>query len=193
MSDQKDIDSLSSEEIGKLFPIILAEPDPNWKQLFEEEKKELNKIVGENVLRIEHFGSTAIPNIQAKPTIDILVEIPNDAQIKAEIVHKMKSRNYYFILRNDRRPPYIMFIKGISAKGVKGQTYHIHMAEKEHSDLWDRLYFRDFLIANPKVAQEYESLKEELAKKYRNDRDKYTEGKAGFVMRITKEAKEKYT
>ncbi|MTI29415.1 GrpB family protein, partial [Xanthovirga aplysinae] len=157
------------------------------------EKNELGRILGKYALKIEHFGSTAIPNILAKPTIDILVEIPNDNEIKDEIIHKMKSQNYYFVLRNDRHPPYIMFIKGILTKEVKAPTYHIHMGEKEHGNLWDRLYFRDYLKDNPKLAQEYENLKKELAKKYKNDRDAYTEGKTEFVLKITKEAKKRYS
>ena len=103
----------------------------------------------------------------------------------------MKARKYYYILRTDREPPYLMFIKGISSEGITGQTYHIHMAEKGHP-IWDKIYFRDYLIEKPELARQYENLKKDLAAKYRHNRDQYTEGKTDFVMQVTKEAKEKY-
>lgn len=189
--NQQEIDNLTPEEIGRRFPIILTKPDSNWTQLFEKEKDTLSTLLGRYAKKIEHIGSTAIPNIFAKPTIDILLEIPEDKTAKDEIIQKMKARKYYYILRTDREPPYLMFIKGISSEGITGQTYHIHMAEKGHP-IWDKIYFRDYLIEKPELARQYENLKKDLAAKYRHNRDQYTEGKTDFVMQVTKEAKEKY-
>ncbi len=110
---KKELDSLSTEELGKLFPVIIAEPNLEWEELFEIEKIEIYRILGKEVaIRIEHFGSTAIPNIRGKPTIDILVEIPEGKKIKDGIIQRMKSEGYHYILRNDCPPPYIMFVKG---------------------------------------------------------------------------------
>lgn len=187
----QEIDNLSENEIGKLFPVVLSKPNPKWKLLYKNEKKELIERLGRYALRIEHIGSTAIPNILSKPTIDILVEIPDNKEIENQISTKMKSLGYYFVHRTDRKPPYLMFIKGVSVKGVTGQTYHIHMAKKDHP-IWDKVYFRDYLIQHQDLAIQYENLKCELAKKHRNNRDGYTDGKKEFVMRITQEAKEKY-
>lgn len=187
----KDLDSLTKNELGKLFPVIIAEPNSDWKKLFEIEKKILQGILGQNAIRIEHFGSTAIPNLEAKPTIDILVEIPNNDGKKEVIIKKMKSENYHYIQRKDSPPPYIMVVKGYTNEGIKGQSFHIHMAEKEHKGLWDRIYFRDYLIENQEIARKYEKLKRELAKKFKYDREAYTEGKSEFVRTITEEAKEK--
>lgn len=89
--DQQEIDNLSPEEIGTMFPIILAKPDSNWKQLFEKEKNTLTTLLGKYAISIEHIGSTAIPNILAKPIIDILLETPNDQNIKDKIIQKMKA------------------------------------------------------------------------------------------------------
>ncbi|NOY36307.1 MAG: GrpB family protein [Chlorobi bacterium] len=191
---KKDLDRLSTRELGELFPVIISEPDPEWKKLFETEKKELKRILGQKaVVRIEHFGSTAVPNLAAKPTIDILVEIPGNEKTRNEIKQKMKSEGYHYIPREDCPPPYMMFVKGYSDEGIKGPSYHIHMAEKEHNGLWDRLYFRDYLIKNKETAREYERIKRELAEKFKYDREAYTEGKTGFILKITEKAKKEYT
>lgn len=180
---------LSLKELGNLFPIIISDPNPEWKILYETEKYELIRILGQKAISIEHFGSTAVPNIKAKPVIDILVEIPNKNEIKKGIIELMRSNGYHFIPRNDCPPPYIMFVKGYTNKGFKGQAYHIHMAEKEHSGLWDRLYFRDYLIENKETAKEYEKIKDYLAEKYKYDREAYTIGKTKFIKQVTEKAK----
>jgi GrpB-like predicted nucleotidyltransferase (UPF0157 family) len=189
---KRNLDKLNPKELGKLFPVVIAEPNPEWKNIYETEKNELIRILGQKAIRIEHFGSTAVPNLEAKPTIDILVEIPESKKVKDEIIEIMKSENYHFIPRNDCPPPYLMFVKGYTNEGIKGQSYHIHMAEKEHNGLWDRLYFRDYLINYKETAKEYEKIKRELAEKYKYDREKYTESKTEFVRKITERAKKKY-
>jgi len=189
---KKDLDKLNTKELGKLFPVIIAESNPEWEIIYEKEKNELIRILGQKVIRIEHFGSTAIPNLEAKPIIDILVEILESKKVKDEIIKIMKSENYHFIPRNDCPPSYLMFVKGYTNEGIKDQVYHIHMAEKEHNGLWDRLYFRDYLIDHKEPAKEYEKIKRKLARKYKYDREKYTEGKTKFIKRITEKAKKKY-
>jgi GrpB-like predicted nucleotidyltransferase (UPF0157 family) len=90
----------------------------------------------------------------------------------------------------DLNSPYMMFVKGYTLKGFKGNTFHIHMADREHL-LWERIYFRDYLRANAEIAQEYVKLKIELAEKHKYNREDYTSAKTEFITRRTKIAKEK--
>lgn len=56
--------------------IIIVEYDRQWVDLFAREAQNLRNLLGETlILRVEHFGSTAIPGMPAKPIIDVLVEI----------------------------------------------------------------------------------------------------------------------
>jgi len=188
---KKDLRDLTTEELGNLFPIVIAEPNAQWIALFEKEKVKLLNLLGEGrALRIEHFGSTAVPGLAAKLTIDILVEIPQSESVKAEIRNIMQGNDYDYILRTDSPPPYAMFVKGYTPEGFKGQCYHIHMAPKEHAGLWNRLYFRDYLISHPDTAGEYARLKKELAVKHHFNREDYTNAKKEFVDRITEIGKQ---
>jgi len=81
-----------------------------------------------------------------------------------------------------------MFAKGYSPKGYLGQTFHIHVRFRGD---WDELIFRDYLIQNLKIAQEYAELKLMLSTDYINDREKYSNNKTEFITRITKTAREK--
>lgn len=53
--------------------VRLAKPTREWHELYRREKKLLQNLIGEHVVSIQHFGSTAIDHIEAKPIIDILV------------------------------------------------------------------------------------------------------------------------
>ena len=76
---KKSLNQMTNEELGQLFPIIISESNPEWKSWFLTEKSEIIKALDEqNMISIEHIGSTAIPGIKAKPTIDILIEIPEE-------------------------------------------------------------------------------------------------------------------
>lgn len=170
---------------------IAIEPyNPGWPRRFEQEKTHLlNCLPRELVRRLEHFGSTAIPNLSAKPIIDILVEVTSLEETKKKIVPILESQGYDYFWRpssgDDVPPFYAWFIKR-DAQGKR--THHIHMVER-HFELWDRLLFRDYLIEHPDVAKDYQTLKLQLARDYPNDRIAYTNGKTEFVVSITQIAK----
>jgi len=141
--------------------------------------------------RIEHFGSTAVPHLAAKPVIDILVEVTDLEETRRRIVPVLEAQGYDYFWRPsmfDGPPFYAWFIKR-NPGGVR--THHIHMVES-HFEHWDRLLFRDFLIAHPQVAAEYQALKFHLASAHPNDRVAYAKGKTEFIVRITDQAKEFY-
>jgi GrpB-like predicted nucleotidyltransferase (UPF0157 family) len=187
----KRVNEMTREEIAKMFPVELYKYDPNWPTLFNLEKELIINTIGDFILRIEHFGSTSIPNISAKNTIDILVEIPNDETIHESIIERMKGISYDFMWQTDGEPPYMVFVKGYNTTGVKEQTYHIHMGPGNHK-LWDRLYFRDYLKEHEDIASQYENLKSELAITYKFDRVGYRIAKTDFVTQITALAKKHY-
>ncbi|NWJ52874.1 MAG: GrpB family protein [Bacteroidetes bacterium] len=180
------LDKLTNKDLGQLFPIIISEPMTEWVDLFNTEKNEIENVIGLNsIIRIEHIGSTAIPDLKAKPTIDILLEITDNANENL-IIDSLKSLNYHYISKPENPSPHMMFVKGYSSHGFQGQAYHIHV---RYIGDWDELYFRDYLIQNPDIAQEYASLKLQLAKEYKNDREAYTGHKTEFIRRITDKAR----
>ena len=108
---------------------------------------------------IEHFGSTAVPGLSAKPIVDILVEVTSLGDTKKRISPILEAQGYDYFWRpswgDDTPPFYAWFIK----RDMNGnRTHHIHMVEAEFEH-WDRLLFRDCLIEHPDVAREYGNLK----------------------------------
>lgn len=189
------MDDKLKERVEKLIKekISIVPYNPLWLQMFKEEAGYLRrKLPRDLIKRIEHFGSTAIEGLSAKPIIDILVEVTDLEETKKRIVPVLKAEGYEYLWRpafGDYDPPYYAWFIKRNAEGKR--TYHIHMVESD-SVLWDRLYFRDYLKEFPKIARNYNDLKVNLSKEYPNDRVKYTEGKSEFIRRITEKAKEYY-
>lgn len=164
--------------------------DPGWPRLFEEERRYLRAILPPHLIgRIEHFGSTAVPGLAAKPIVDILVEVPSLRTVRTTLAPLLQAHGYEFFWRpswrNENEPAYTWFIKR-AADGTR--SHHIHMLEPDSAE-WERLSFRDYLIAHPDVAREYEALKLRVAAECGDDRLAYAKAKTAFVRRITRLAR----
>jgi GrpB-like predicted nucleotidyltransferase (UPF0157 family) len=169
--------------------ISIAPYNANWPVLFESEAAFLRaRIPGTLIRRIEHFGSTAVPGLAAKPIVDMLVEVTSLDETQNQIVPMLEAEGYDYFWREDCDPPYAWFIKRDS-QGKR--THHIHMVE-EDSKLWERLHFRDYLRQFPEEARQYERLKQSLADEYPNDRIAYTKGKTEFIESVTERARKYY-
>jgi len=164
--------------------------DPRWPECFAEEKRHLLACLPAGLIRrIEHFGSTAVPGLAAKPIVDMLVEVTSLDQTRERIAPILEAQGYDYFWRSawgDNMPPfYAWFIK----RGADGsRTHHIHMVEA-HFEHWDRLLFRDYLIRHPAVAREYAELKLRLVGEHHHDRVAYTKAKGEFIQRVTGQAR----
>jgi GrpB-like predicted nucleotidyltransferase (UPF0157 family) len=189
MCPEKELHQMNPDELGNLFPVIIKEPDKKWTANYLREKARILQVFDKSDIEsIEHIGSTAVPGLKAKPTIDILIEI-SDKVPDDRIIDNLKSTGYEYIHRPENPPPHMMFVKGYTKQGFRGQAFHIHVRYKGD---WDEIYFRDYLRNNRKAAKAYEDLKLKLAEKYKNDRETYTSEKSDFIEKINKLARQKY-
>ncbi len=159
--------------------IQISDYDPVWPSMFEAEKKRLEEALPSNqVLDIEHFGSTAIPNLPAKPIIDILIAVQDVASARERFVPLLADLDYVFWADNPKTDR-LFFVKGMPPYGER-RTHHVHVCERP-SEQWTRLLFRDYLRTHPDLAQEYAKLKRDLAQAHQHDREAYTDSKGNFV------------
>ncbi len=157
--------------------------DPNWSKLFKAEADEIAAILGPEAIAIHHIGSTAIPNISAKPIIDILVEVHDIEKIDdfdGEMIKLGYQPKGEFGIPGRR-----FFIKGDDST----RTHHVHIFQTGDPEVERHLDFRDYMIAHPQEAQAYNRLKEELVEKFPEDIESYMEGKDGFIKEIDRRAK----
>ena len=152
-----------------------------WSKLFKEEKKRLEEVIGNDVLDIQHIGSTAVPGLSAKPILDIGVAVKSFEAAFA-LVSSIEELGYTYRGENGI-PRRHYFVKGSPDK----RTHHLHMFEKTNEEWTTHLLFRDYLRAHPEVAAAYQQLKEDLAAKHPNDRKAYTDGKHEFIQAVLRE------
>lgn len=185
----KPLSEMSLEELWQLFPIILKEHNPEYKNWYLEEQKKLKSILSSKIVeRINHIGSTAVPELRAKPTVDILLEISIEANI--EIIESKLKNSGWIVMSSEKEDQLnIVFNKGYTPQGFADKVFHLHL--RYHGD-WDELYFRDYLIAHPEIAEKYGELKKNLVKEYKNNRDGYTEAKTEFIKKYTAEARKEF-
>lgn len=160
--------------------IELVEYNPDWAKMYEEMKELFYSSFGNKISAIEHIGSTSIPDLAAKPIIDIMlgVEILKDAD---GIIPKMRELGFEYVSKYEDVMPYRRyFVKRENGKS----TYHVHTVEI-NSSFWKRhLLFRDYLRRNPQARDDYCKLKKELAQKEWKDRNDYTDAKTEFICNI---------
>ena len=180
---KKKLEEMSLEELWQLFPIFLVEHKSEWKDWYESEKANLKKILGANVIkRIEHIGSTAIPNIWAKNIVDILLEVDRIEDLAR--VRDLLVKNGWLVMSESSNR--ISLNKGYTEQGFAEKVFHLHLRLMgDH----DEIYFRDYLCQHPDIAQAYQELKLSLWKKFEHNRDAYTDAKTDFINHYVLEAK----
>ncbi|WP_302015763.1 GrpB family protein [uncultured Akkermansia sp.] len=186
LPDEAALSSMSLEELWRLFPIILSDSRPEWAEIYRKEKKVLESAVpGSCIGRLSHFGSTSVPGLAAKPTIDILLEVRPDSFVFEAFPLLQKCG--YREMHRDEAQMRLVLVKGYTAEGFRGQAFHLHVRPCRD---WDELYFRDYLAAHPEAAEQYAALKRSLKEKFEFNRDAYTEGKTELIAAMTRRARE---
>jgi GrpB-like predicted nucleotidyltransferase (UPF0157 family) len=165
--------------------VELVDYDSSWPERFNTMKARLLRILPEGFTRrIDHYGSTAIPGMPAKPVIDILIEIPSFHEARRVLIPLFNNPEYEYWWYND----HMTFIVRDGFLGRR--TAHIHAATKGHP-VWEGLFFCDYLINHPSDAARYAELKRQLAENYVSDRETYTDRKYEFVREISNKALKK--
>lgn len=177
----KKLSEMTLEELWQLFPIILTEHKYCWGNYYADEAAELKRLLPTGI-KINHIGSTAVKGIWAKPIVDILVEVDETVRL-SEVSAVLQNSGWIKMCESERR---MSFNKGYTENGFAEKVFHLHLRYMGDND---EIYFRDYLIAHPKIAKEYEALKLGLWKRFEHDRDGYTEAKSEFVKKYTALAK----
>lgn len=162
--------------------VEIVEYDPRWPALFEQEAERLRGALDPSlIVGLEHFGSTAIPNLSAKPIIDIVIAVCSLADARASFVESLQKLDYVYWAENPKQDR-MFFVKGMPPFGSR-RTHHVHVTEPG-GELWRRLAFRDYLRAHPAEARRYEQLKRRLATEHPTDREAYTDAKSAYIEQV---------
>ena len=151
--------------------------DPNWPTLYQDESIQLSTIFAHTFIRIHHIGSTAIPNMAAKPTIDMLMEVHDITQV--DQFNEPMSQFGYENWGEYHFPQSRFFVKGENKR-----SHHLHVFERDSDEIHRHLVLRDYLITQPQEARLYAQLKQSLAKEHRHNRRAYALEKKAYVTAL---------
>ncbi|MCX6125101.1 MAG: GrpB family protein, partial [Proteobacteria bacterium] len=152
---------------------------------FLKMKRLTDQLFGDLVVRMEHFGSTSIPGIVAKPIIDMLGLVTSLSELDKKVEQGLPST-----------------VTGLGENGVVGRRYfvfnsneglkgHLHLFEPGNREYEDRILFRDVLQQDLVTAKQYEQLKLQLCSEHGDDPTAYWMGKQAFVKNIVERARMK--
>ena len=179
------LSEMTLAELWQLFPIVLSEHDPAWKNFYADEEKLLQKHFDKNAARIRHIGSTAVVGLIAKPTVDILLEV--DEKSDVDMIRQLAIECGYSVMAETTVPEYQLDLcKGYTPLGFAEKVFHLHI---HHLGDWDEPVFCEYLKQHPDKAKEYAALKTKLQKQFKHDRDAYTEAKGEFIRTCVKAAR----
>ena len=159
--------------------------DSRWPGQFEAIRAQLSVIFGPLAREIHHIGSTAVPNMQAKPIIDVLIVVDrigdvdtlNDDMLAAGYTprgkHGVPGRRYFVMLAADG----------------ENHVCHVHCYEPDNPHVAAELLFRDTLRSDPAAFHAYEQIKREAAKRFRFSPSEYEAYKASCVTDILARAR----
>ncbi len=126
----------------------------NFSKIFERNKKEILEFFGD--CEIYHIGSTAVPGMEGKGIIDILIAI-NDWEKEEKLIEKLKNLGYTHIHKREKERRFV----SKEPEEVGYGEAHIHIVKKDSNEHYDLLAFRDLLIENHSLAQRYSKIKED--------------------------------
>jgi len=163
--------------------VSIAPPDPSWPAHFSHERARLHAVLGHLAAHLQHYGSTAVPGLCAKPIIDMMAPVAS-LQHADEFVEPLAKAGYrlvdagFFKRRFFRKEP-----------ESSAPAFHLHLAVSPEWPLKNELLLRDWLIRRPDVARAYAALKEQLAASFPDDMPRYTEAKTAFLRQAANNAR----
>ncbi len=157
--------------------VTLVPYDPSWPARFAEEAAHLRSLLAGEVLAVHHVGSTAVPGLRAKPTIDVLLEVRSLARLDA-LRPTAERAGYRWLGENGI--PGRRYLVAAGAPGAEDRA-HVHAFVQGHREAARHVGFRDYLIAHPDRADAYGELKASLAATHGDDRAAYVHGKDAFI------------
>lgn len=164
--------------------LVLVEHDPLWASAFDAEAAKIRAALAPIGCFVDHVGSTAVRGLSAKPTIDVLVTL-RDGEKLAAAVSRLVADGYREGEQVAGAEP-ARYLGRRSDDGALAANVHVVPPSSAHGRRM--IDFRDALASDGGLADEYASLKQDLAARHPADLDAYTAGKSKFVRRVLAEA-----
>ena len=163
-------------------PVVILPYQSEWPTLAIDLIRLIKGLAGTNLIEIEHIGSTSVPGLSAKPIIDLMAKFKNFESIDSFIADNLLQQpEWNFVPTELDERPWRRFCVMVKDSH---RFAHLHLVPI-NSERWDQhITFREILKKDEDLRNEYQDLKNRLAKELGNDREAYTEAKAQFIVKV---------
>lgn len=170
---------------GRIQPlngtVLIADYDPAWPELFEEQARRIRGALGDRAVRIEHKGSTAVPGLAAKPIIDVGLAVADSSE-EDSFVPALEGAGYELCIREPDWHEHRVFRTRRELGHDRDVNLHVYTADCTE---YDRdLVFRDWLRSHDDDRNLYERTKRELATRDWKYLQNYADAKTGVIDEI---------
>ena len=185
--------------------IEIAAHSPYWKLYYNKEEQQILKHlkVANISTKIAHIGSTAVPNLSAQPTIDILLGLAAEANLDDCIAVFQKMGYIYVSKYNDLLPQRRFFIKIKALSPLQKwekkeiavddrmplrtqfqRNFEVYVVHRNSLFYEQQIAFRNHLRTNEADRRAYGNLKEHLSRMNWESEDDYAQAKSGFIVGV---------
>ena len=173
-------EQLQSVTVGERLPhnapVTIVDYDAAWPATYEREAARIRAALGDQVLRLEHVGSTSVPGLAAKPIVDILLIVPSSAN-EAAYIPPLEAAGYVLRIREPHWHEH-RFLKGPDT------NVQLHVFSAGSVELDRMVGFRDWLRTHPEDRELYERTKRQLAARTWRHVQHYADAKTAVVEEI---------
>jgi GrpB-like predicted nucleotidyltransferase (UPF0157 family) len=156
--------------------IEIVDYQPDWPKQFEIHRQIIAAALGDSALRIEHIGSTSVPDLAAKPIIDILVVV-QDSTAESTYLPQLEVAGYVLRVREPDWNEHRMF-------KTPEKNVHVHVYSAGCPEIERNLIFRNRLRQNIEDRRRYEQTKRELAAREWSDMNEYADAKTEVIESV---------
>ena len=158
--------------------VRIVDHDPAWPAQAEEELRRIEGALGEEAVRLEHVGSTAVPSLAAKPILDLLLSV-EVIEARERYVEPLERLGYMFIPAPESRGRHF-----VAKPPERPRTHHLHVVEAGSEHEFRHVAVREFLGAHSEEAARYAAVKREVDARQPQDRLAYIAGKNQYVTAL---------
>lgn len=175
---------LRAHTVGELTPVSgpirIADYDPEWPVRFAREAGAIQSVLADRALRIEHVGSTAVPDLPAKPIIDVVLVVA-DSSREIEYAEPLERLGYRLHVREPGWHEHRMF------KGPR-QDVNLHVFSAGCPEIDRMVAFRDWLRSSESDRELYAGSKRALAREEWKYTQNYADAKSAVIEQILSRA-----
>ena len=164
-------------------PVVLHDPDPAWPDLFAADALAIRSVLREQALAVDHVGSTSVPELVAKPIIDILLQVPDSAH-EAAYVPALESLGYWLQIRDPGWLEHRVLYQRVERGCAHDVNVHVLSPERGGEEIGRMLGLRDWLRSHPADRDRYAAVKSELARRRWRRVQDYADAKTEVVEEI---------